>query len=193
MKIRFIHLEGSIGAGKTTLFNKLKISHPHFFFIDEPVEEFGNMLQLFYRDPKRWAFTFQMKVLMCQVKRLNEVLKVIKKRGVDATIISDRSLETNKEIFASMLCIDGLLTVEEFELYLDFYMKVTEDIPFSTWQCLKCFIDTPPAICYERIQQRGRAGEDEITMEYLNTLDQRHHNWLDSEQFYTFEEILKIL
>ena len=64
-------IEGNIGSGKSTLFEELKNVYsciPNIVFLEEPVSEWEKiknkqgepMLQLFYRDPKKYSFSFQM-------------------------------------------------------------------------------------------------------------------------------------
>lgn len=69
-----ISIEGNIGSGKSTLMNLLKtkvqslefLPNSQIMFLDEPVEEWKsinsdpslNILQTFYEDPKRWAYSF---------------------------------------------------------------------------------------------------------------------------------------
>lgn len=62
-----ISIEGDIGAGKSTLIQYLKERNPTWNFIDEPVgtwtslktDEGENLLELFYKDQKRYSYTFQ--------------------------------------------------------------------------------------------------------------------------------------
>ena len=114
-------------------------------------------------------------------------MEIIKMKGCDATIISDRCIETNKEVFASMLYGDGLMTKQEFELYLEYY-----NMNHIAMSPIKCFINTSPSLCHHRIKQRNRIGEEEISMDYLNALDLRHKAWLDDD-FIKFDDLLKIL
>jgi deoxyadenosine/deoxycytidine kinase len=54
-----VALEGLIGAGKSTLIQRLGRGHP------EPVEQW-TFLADFYHDPARWAFPLQMQILLSQ-------------------------------------------------------------------------------------------------------------------------------
>jgi len=63
---RVLSLEGNIGAGKSTLIRLLKARGLQA--VEEPVARWQsvndgeggpNLLDKFYRDPTRWAFTFQ--------------------------------------------------------------------------------------------------------------------------------------
>ena len=51
-----IVIDGNIGAGKTTQLNR--IEKLGFRVVKEPIEQWP--LDLFYSDPERWGFLFQM-------------------------------------------------------------------------------------------------------------------------------------
>ena len=60
-----IAVEGIIGSGKTTFINhlcKLLNATPHL----EPVDSWrnSNLLDNYYKDPSRWALTFQLNVII---------------------------------------------------------------------------------------------------------------------------------
>lgn len=70
-----LSIEGNIGAGKSTLLRALRAAHPEWTFIDEPLDtwtalknETGNLLECFYGDQDRWAYTFQ--VAQIDINRL---------------------------------------------------------------------------------------------------------------------------
>ena len=63
-----ISIEGNIGAGKSTFLKILKLNLEKIKIIEEPlikwqnIEQDGinyNILDMYYKDPKRWAYTFQ--------------------------------------------------------------------------------------------------------------------------------------
>ena len=66
-KIIIISLDGNIGSGKSTLVNIIKRFRPEYCMLDEPVNEWNeikdkdgvNLLENFYKDQQRWAYTFQ--------------------------------------------------------------------------------------------------------------------------------------
>ncbi len=61
-----ISLDGNIGAGKSTLLNAIRERISEINYVDEPVGQWTvlkntegkNLLELFYEDKKRWAYTF---------------------------------------------------------------------------------------------------------------------------------------
>lgn len=76
-------------------------------FLKEPVddweaivdEEGQTMLQKFYADQEKYSFPFQMMAYISRLALLRDALK----GSPNATIISERSLYTDKLVFAKML------------------------------------------------------------------------------------------
>jgi deoxyadenosine/deoxycytidine kinase len=179
-----ISLEGNIGAGKSTLFNELKAVHPEWTFVDEPVDEWmtlrdsdgKSLLQKFYEDRRRWAYTFQITALLSRSKALSRA-------AVDSqVIITERSLEADRNVFAKMLSNEGEINQLEWNLYQAWYQHVNTMCPK-----IDAFIhlDTPVTICDDRMRQRARAGENSIAVEYLDKLDNYHFAWLLDPGFKT--------
>ena len=40
------------------------------------------------------------------------------------------------------------------------------------------YLRSTPELCYERIKLRGRSGEEDITLKYLQDLNQAHEDWI---------------
>ena len=146
-----ISIEGNIGSGKSTQIKRL-----NYPFTLEPIEEWDEYLKLFYKDPKRWAFTFQMKVLLSQMYYIpddNEVL------------LTERSPVTAKDVFMKNIYNNGDISELEYQLYCDFYHAKFDWKPEHT-----IYIRVPAEICRERALKRG----DDIPLIYLQQLEKLH-------------------
>lgn len=175
-----ISLDGNIGAGKTTLLQKLK-DIPNVKVIEEPVniwEQFHvnnkNILQHFYEDTKRWAYTFQNAAILT---RILHIQKSIKENPGYEYYITERSILTDKEVFAKMLHNDKLIDDMEMKLYNTWFDS------FGKMQTVNAilWLTTDVSTCSTRIKIRGRSGEENISREYLEKLHTRHHEWLNNE------------
>jgi deoxyadenosine/deoxycytidine kinase len=172
-----ISLDGNIGAGKTTLLNKLK-NIPDVYVIEEPVgvwEQFNvngkNILQHFYEDQHRWAYTFQNAAILTRIIHIN---KAIKENPGYKLYITERSILTDNFVFAKMLHRDKIIDDMEMQLYNMWFDNFgTMNISGILW------LTTDVQTCVERIKIRGRLGEENISREYLENLDKTHHEWLD--------------
>lgn len=171
-----ISLDGNIGAGKTTLLKKLK-NIPGVYVIEEPVgvwEQFNvngkNILQHFYEDQSRWAYTFQNAAILTRIIHIN---KAIKENPGYKLYITERSVLTDKFVFAKMLHKDKIIDDMEMQLYNMWFDNFgTMDVAGILW------LTTDVQTCVERIKIRGRPGEENISQEYLEHLDKAHHEWL---------------
>lgn len=168
-----ISLEGNIGAGKTTFLTALAERYPEYQIVLEPIEEWtkkygeSSILELFYADKARWAFTFQ----VCAIQTL---VAAVKQVSAEKTIvITERSALTSRYVFAQMLKDAGFITELEWSLYLRIFDEYA--LPISGI----VYLDTDPVTSAERILKRGRSGET-VSIEYLKDLDVRHRDWLSS-------------
>ena len=80
--VRIISLDGNIGVGKTTLLEHIRKRFPNVVIVPEPVdtwtrlkdEQGRNLLQLFYQDKRRWAFSFQQAAMLSRLLLLQKAV-----------------------------------------------------------------------------------------------------------------------
>jgi deoxyadenosine/deoxycytidine kinase len=192
-----ILLEGNIGAGKTTVGRALAADGV-FGFIEEPTgiwrEGFAaNMLELFYADPKRWAFTFQICAFITRAKTWREVLALTD----HSRVILERSVFCDRYVFAENCYRTGLMEASEYQLYRGLWEFLVTN--YCVEPDLILYLRTPAETCLERIVKRGRSEEAGIPLEYLQQLEHLHDEWLvdhpkaivlDGEHWWTVKEIL---
>jgi len=171
-----ILFEGNIAAGKSTVGRRLAASEL-FAFVEEPVgawqgEFEENLLDLFYRDTNRWAFTFQLAAFTTRAKTWTEVLAMTDHRNV----VLERSIYCDRYVFAKNCYQSGLMKKTEWQLYCKLW-----DWLESNW-CAEpdkiVYLRTPAEVCLERIEARGREEETTIPIEYLRDLERLHDEWL---------------
>lgn len=175
--VQIITIEGNIGSGKSTLLAHLKEKYKtnaNIIFLREPVDEWESikdkegvtMLEKFYSDQKTYSFSFQM---MAYISRLN-LLKDAVKNNPDAIIITERSLTTDKMVFAKMLYDAGNIEEVNYQIYSKWFDCFASEYPIKKI----IYVKSSPKICYDRIHERSRLGESVIPLEYLNTCDEYH-------------------
>ena len=174
-----ILIEGNIGAGKTTVGRALAQSEK-FGFIEEPTkawqEDFAaNMLELFYTDTHRWAFTFQTCAFITRAKTWHEVFAVTDHNRV----ILERSVFCDRHVFAKNCYRTGLMSQVEYQLYCGLWDFLVSN--FCVEPDVILYLRTPAEVCLQRIHARGRGEESGITLEYLLQLEQLHDEWLLNE------------
>lgn len=167
----FYSVEGNIGSGKTTLVNLLQ-KHDSVEIVKEPVDlwmKIGlnetNILQAFYKDPKKYAFLFQMIVYSTMVDEHNM-------EQVKQTRISERYPDSSMGVFGNLCIKNELMDDVEASAYKHWYEWLRAKYTIKP-DCI-IYIGTSPEKCYERIQKRGRKEEEGITLEYLKQVHQMH-------------------
>jgi deoxycitidine kinase/deoxyguanosine kinase len=180
-----ITLDGNIGAGKSTLLDAIKTHLPNVTVIPEPVGEWLTMtnqhgeslLKLFYKDKQRWGYTFQNAAILTRLLDTQHILKEWKpEAGKLPVIITERSVLTDRYVFADMLHDDGKLDDLEWRLYLKWYEAYAKDLPIKGI----IHLNTSARTSSDRIKIRGREGEECIELAYLEQLDAQHSKWVES-------------
>lgn len=171
-----ILFEGNIAAGKSTVGRRLAESGL-FGFIEEPVSAWQqgfdeNLLDLFYKDANRWAFTFQLAAFTTRAKTWSEVLAMTN----HSTVILERSIYCDRYVFAKNCYQTGLMTKTEWQLYCKLWDWLERN--WCTEPDKIIYTRTPAEVCAERIAERGRSEETTIPIEYLHELEVLHDEWL---------------
>jgi deoxyadenosine/deoxycytidine kinase len=175
-----VSIEGNIGSGKSTVIEYLKtLNDSRFVFVDEPVKEWleikdkngMNALDCFYSDQKRNSFCFQILAYITRLKKLMDVIK----NNKDKIIITERSIETDRNVFAKMLYEDDYLNSIEWVTY-NYWFDTFKDV--SKVDKI-IYISATPEKCLERINKRNRVEEEGIKLNYLTKCHNYHNYWLD--------------
>ena len=188
LNFTILSIEGNIGSGKTTLMTNLREEYknnPHVIFLKEPVDEWATIqdangktiLEKFYENQETYSFAFQM---MAYISRLNVLRQALKGLDPDIkyTIITERSLNTDRYVFAKMLYETGKMEDVCYQIYLNWFDTFSQEFPVHK----VVYVKTSPEICHGRISKRAREGEDCIPLEYLQSCDKYHEDMLDNNQ-----------
>jgi len=192
-RIQIISIEGNIGSGKSTLLEELRnhfSNNESIVFLQEPVDEWAKiqdengvtMLEKFYQNQKKYSFAFQM---MAYISRLAALKKAVesanqkqnKQENHKTIIITERSLFTDKMVFAQMLYDSGAIEHIEHQIYLQWFDTFAAEYPISKI----IYVKTAPEICHFRILKRSRTGEDCIPLEYLDQCHEYHEKMISSD------------
>ncbi|MCX7987691.1 MAG: deoxynucleoside kinase [Bacteroidales bacterium] len=164
-----IAIGGNIGSGKTTL-AELLAKHfgwiPHFENVDD-----NPYLADFYADMQRWAFNLQ---IFFVKSRFEQILKI--KRS-EHTVVQDRTIYEDAYIFAPNLHDMGLISTRDYETYRGLFELMSSMVsPPDLLIYLKASVPT----LVKQIQKRGRKYEASIRLDYLQSLNERYDNWIES-------------
>ena len=168
-KPKHIAVAGNIGAGKTTLTELLS---KHFKWIPQFEDVDHNpYLNDFYEEMPRWSFNLQIYFLNSRLTQLLEI-----QRGTE-TVIQDRTIYEDANIFAPNLHDMGLMAKRDFDNYYSFF------------ETLKSMVRPPDLLIYlnasvptlvAQIQKRGREYEENIRLDYLKKLNEFYNKWIGS-------------
>ena len=168
-KPKHIAVAGNIGAGKTTLTELLSKHYkwiPQFEDVDHNPYLFD-----FYEDMPRWSFNLQIYFLNSRLTLLLEI-----HRGTE-TIVLDRTIYEDANIFAPNLHEMGLMSKRDFDNYYEFFNTLKQMVkPPDLMIYLKASVPT----LVGQIQKRGREYEENIRLDYLKRLNEYYNKWIDT-------------
>ena len=170
-KVKHIAIAGNIGAGKTTL---TELLCKHFNWVPQFEDaEHNPYLYDFYEDMPRWSFNLQIYFLHHRLQQLLEIEK-----GED-TIVQDRTIYEDAQIFAPNLHDMGLLSKRDFDNYYSFFQTVKSMVkPPDLLIYLKASVPT----LVDHIEKRGREYEENIRLDYLKRLNNYYDKWIEDYQ-----------
>jgi deoxyadenosine/deoxycytidine kinase len=159
---------GNIGVGKSSLVELLSARlgfDPYF----EPVAE-NPYISDFYSDMGRWAFHSQLFFLSHRLKSQVALMRE------SSSIIQDRSIYEDAEIFAKNLYLQGSIGEREWKVYSDLYRSMIDMIPPPD---LVVYLKASTRTLMGRIAKRGRDFESEIPEDYLARLNSLYEEWIE--------------
>jgi deoxyadenosine/deoxycytidine kinase len=165
---KFIAVAGNVGVGKSTLTRLLSE-----YFCWEPFYEAVDdnpYLADFYGDMCTWSFHSQVFFLS---RRLGHHRQILDRPG---TVIQDRSVYEDAEIFARNLYLQGHMSERDWNSYWGLYQTVITILPPPD---LVIYLQASVPVLQERIRQRGRDYEQQMAPQYLTQLNQLYDEWVE--------------
>lgn len=164
---KFVAIAGNIGVGKSTLVGLLcdKLGWQPFY---EPVTENPYLVD-FYQDMRAWAFHSQIFFLTNRLRAHRQLL------DHPTSVIQDRCVYEDAEIFARNLYQQGLIASRDFGAYWELYQVLSEFLPPPD---LVVYLRASIPTLVNRIQRRGREYERQIGAQYLGQLNQLYDDWI---------------
>ena len=163
----FVAVAGNIGAGKSSLARLLGERFqwkPYFESVDD-----NPYLADFYSDMSRWSFHLQIYFLANRFKCHKEIVES------SESVIQDRSIYEDAEIFARNLYDIGKMTERDYTNYVSLFHVMMEYLkPPDLMIYLRANVDT----LVKQISKRGRDFEQGIQRSYLETLNTLYEDWI---------------
>ena len=178
-----VSVEGCIGTGKSTFIELIKQQYKDkpIIFLQEPLDKWlqlkdsdnENILEKFYKDQKRWSYSFQMNAFITRSKQ------ILENNPKDSIIVIERSVITDRRVFAELLKESGKISDMEWELYNQWYYWLTEN--FNVIPDMYVYLRANSDVSFERMKKRARKEEDIIPKEYIEAVSKKHDDWLFNE------------
>jgi len=165
----FVSIAGNIGSGKSSLTNLIAKElnwKPYFEKVNN-----NPYLKDFYMDMDRWSFNLQVYFLSHRFKTHKEILK--KKQSV----IQDRSIYEDVEIFAKNLHMLGKMENRDYENYRKLFKEM---MSFLQPPDLLIYLKSSLPKLIKQIRLRGRDFERNIDIDYLQLLNESYDKWIET-------------
>lgn len=163
----FVAVAGNIGSGKSSL-TKMLSGHFGWTSFFESVDD-NPYLADFYGDMGRWSFNLQVYFLS---KRFNDHKKIIEG---SVSVIQDRSIYEDAEIFAHNLYDIGKMDERDYKNYVELYKVMMQYLQPPD---LLIYLDARIETLIKQIARRGRQYEQSIPREYLEQLSALYKGWI---------------
>ncbi len=163
MDPKYLVVEGPIGVGKTSLVTLLAEQLGGQAILEE--SENNPFLLRFYRDRRRWAFQTQLFFLLSRYRQQEDMAQ---HELFSNVTITDVFLPKDR-IFASLN-----LTPDELVLYDQVYGLLRGRLPKPD---LVIYLHAETDVLMQRVHQRGRDYEKELTWEYLDGLNRAYNEF----------------
>jgi deoxyadenosine/deoxycytidine kinase len=166
---KYITIAGNIGVGKSTLVSLLceKMGFDPFF---EPVTE-NPYLPDFYQDMRAWGFHSQIFFLTHRLLSHKQIF------NFEGSVMQDRSIYEDAEIFARNLAVQGQINERDYETYRTLYEAIADFIPAPD---LVIYLRASVPTLEKRIALRNRHYEKTISPNYLGQLNQLYEEWINN-------------
>ncbi|XP_006219065.1 deoxyguanosine kinase, mitochondrial isoform X1 [Vicugna pacos] len=192
---RRLSIEGNIAVGKSTFVKLLAKTYPEWHVATEPVATWqnvqaagtqkagttpnlGNLLDMMYQKPARWSYTFQTFSFMSRLKVQLEPLPEKLLEANKAVQIFERSVYSDRYIFAKNLFENGSLSDMEWHIYQDWHSFLLQEFASRLGLHGFIYLQATPQVCLKRLRRRAREEEKGIELAYLEQLHGQHEAWL---------------
>ncbi|CAL4953462.1 unnamed protein product [Urochloa decumbens] len=176
-------VEGNISVGKTTFLQRIAnetielrdlveiVPEPIAKWQDVGPEHF-NILDAFYAEPERYAYTFQNYVFVTRVMQEKESAS-----GIKPLRLMERSVFSDRMVFVRAVHEANWMNEMEISIYDSWFDPVVSSLPGLIPDGF-IYLRASPDTCHKRLMVRKRSEEGGVTLDYLRGLHEKHESWL---------------
>lgn len=163
--MKFLVIEGNIGAGKTTLAKMLAEDLKAKLILEQFAE--NPFLPKFYKDQERYSFPLELSFL---ADRYSQIKKEVLNRDLFFPLVITDYYFAKTNVFAK-----NTLKQDEYTLFKRIFDMVSDSIPKPD---LYVYLHSDTQNLLENIKKRGRDYEQEIPASYLTSISEGYFNYM---------------
>ena len=171
MQYNYIAIEGTVGAGKTSLASRIANDFNGKLVLEEFEGDKNPFLPKFYKEPEKYSFQVEMTFLALRYQQLKDKLGALDL--FHDFIISDYY------VAKSLIFSRNNLQEDEYQLFARFFNIIFSDIPKPE---LLVYLYSGVERLQANIRKRGRSYEQEISDGYLESIQQGYLDFLRQQQ-----------
>ena len=171
MHYNYIAIEGTVGAGKTSLATRIAKDFNGRLILEEFEGDKNPFLPKFYKEPEKYSFQLEMTFLALRFQQLKDKLGVLDL--FHDFIISDYY------VAKSLIFSRNNLQEDEYQLFSRFFNIIFSDMPKPE---LLVYLYSDVERLQRNIRQRGRSYEQEISDAYLENIQQGYFDFMRQQQ-----------
>ena len=171
MQYNYIAIEGTIGAGKTTLASRIANDFNGKLVLEEFEGDKNPFLPKFYKEPEKYSFQLEMTFLALRFQQLKDKLSVLDL--FHDFIISDYY------VAKSLIFSRNNLQEDEYDLFARFFNIIFSNTPKPE---LMVYLYLDVDHLQYNIRKRGRTYEQDITNEYLENVQRGYFDFIKQQQ-----------
>ncbi|XP_022718259.1 uncharacterized protein LOC111276749 [Durio zibethinus] len=176
-------VEGNISVGKTTFLQRIANETLELQdlveIVPEPIDKWQdigpdhfNILDAFYAEPQRYAYTFQNYVFVTRVMQERE-----SSGGIKPLRLMERSVFSDRMVFVRAVHEANWMNEMEISIYDSWFDPVVSCLPGLIPDGF-IYLRASPDTCHKRMMLRKRAEEGGVSLDYLRDLHEKHESWL---------------
>ncbi|MED6199742.1 hypothetical protein PIB30_078793 [Stylosanthes scabra] len=176
-------VEGNISVGKTTFLQRIANETIELCdlveVVPEPISKWQdvgpdhfNILDAFYAEPQRYAYTFQNYVFVTRVMQERE-----SSGGIKPLRLMERSVFSDRMVFVRAVHEANWMNEMEISIYDSWFDPVVSSLPGLIPDGF-IYLRASPDTCHKRMKLRKRAEEGGVSLDYLRDLHEKHESWL---------------
>ncbi len=168
MNIRYLVIEGNIGAGKTSLSKLIAERKKGKLFLEQYAE--NPFLPKFYENPERYSFPLELSFL---ADRYNQL-----KNSISSFDLFNELIVSDYFFMKSLIFSAHTLQEDEYKLYRQLFDIIYSTLPKPD---LYVYLHKNTDLLLKNISKRGREYEKNITAEYLKGIENGYFNFFKQQ------------